>query len=389
MSSSAERGCLLVADISGYTDYVSGSPLEFAEDVVADVTELVVERLERAVRVNKLQGDAAFGYVLDGELDATKLLDTIEDCYFAFRGRLRGIAHSVSCTCPACTKVTKLDLKFIVHHGDFVRRTGPRGEELTGTDVIVVHRLLKNRVGEEFGLRAYAFHTDACVEALGLDPASLGFRRHFEEYPDVGRIAGYVSDLEARWQEEEDSNRIVVGDQEAAFRVDVVVVTGAEATWELLTAPQKRLQWQVDAIEQVDVGGRRATGTSSVCVDGRTKIYEEILDWRPFDYFTERLSLPNGAHAVLTTSLEPAEEGTRIVTLVRRDSGARFPWVSSSRRLRRRFQTRYARLAALAATQIPEGRRLPLAVPSVGVQRPSADGPPAKWQGLGTDPESV
>lgn len=35
MSARVERGILLVADISGYTDYVVGSPLEYAEDVVA------------------------------------------------------------------------------------------------------------------------------------------------------------------------------------------------------------------------------------------------------------------------------------------------------------------------------------------------------------------
>ena len=151
MPAATERGCLLVADISGYSGYVVGSPLESAEDVVADVTETVVGRLEPVVRVNKLEGDAAFGYAVDGEYDATMLLDTIEECYFAFRGRLRGIEHAVSCTCPACAKVADLDLKFVVHHGEFVRRAAARGEELTGHDVIVVHRLLKNGVAD--GLR--------------------------------------------------------------------------------------------------------------------------------------------------------------------------------------------------------------------------------------------
>jgi hypothetical protein len=358
---SAERGCLVVADISGYTDYVVDSPLEYAEDVVADVTGIVVERLEPIIHVNKLEGDAAFGYALDGELDATMLLDAIEECYFAFRGRLRGIAHSVSCTCPACTKVTNLDLKFVLHHGAFVRRASPRGEELTGNDVIVVHRLLKNGVAAALGLRAYALFTDACVRALALDPASLGLRRHVERYPDVGEVGGYVGDLESRWRDEQAKRRVRVGDEEAAFRVEVVVPAGNEVTWELLTSPQKRLLWQVDAIEQADVGGRRATGTSSVCVDGRSKIYEEILDWRPFDYFTERISLAGGVRAILTTSLEPSDGRTRVITCVRRDQGARLHWPRSARRFRRQLEARYARLANLASTQIPAERRLPLA----------------------------
>jgi uncharacterized protein YndB with AHSA1/START domain len=361
VSSSVEHGLLLLADISGYTGYVVGSPIEYAEEVVSDVTGTVVDRLDSVIHVNKVEGDAAFGYALDGELDATMLLDAVEECYFAFRGRLRGIEHAVSCTCPACTKVTDLDLKFVVHHGEFVRRASPRGEELTGNDVIVVHRLLKNGVTAVLGLRAYALFTDACVEALGLDPASLQFRRHVESHPDVGDVVGYVSDLEARWKNEQGRRRISVEEEEAAFRVEVTVPGSAELTWELLTSPQKRLLWQVDAIDQVDVGGRRATGASSVCVDGRTKIYEEILDWRPFDYFTERLSLPRGVRAVLTTSLQPGAGITRVVTRVRRDGGPRLAWLTAAWRLRRKLDARYARLAKVAPVQIPEDRRLPLA----------------------------
>lgn len=361
MPGAAERGCLVLADISGYSGYVVGSPLESAEDVVADVTETVVGRLEPVVRVNKLEGDAAFGYALDGEVDATMLLDTIEECYFAFRGRLRGIEHAVSCTCPACAKVAELDLKFVVHHGDFVRRAAGRGEELTGHDVIVVHRLLKNGVGEAFGLRAYVLFTDACLGALALDPAKLGLRPHVERYPDVGEVRAHVSDLDARWREEQGRRRVRVGEDEAAFRVEAVVPAGREVAWELLTSPQKRLLWQVDAIEQADRGGRRYTGTSSVCVDGRTKIYEEILDWRPFEYVTERLSLPRGVRVVLTTALEPGRDGTRVLTLARREQGGLLAWPAEARRLRRRLEERYARLAALARTEIPEERRLPLA----------------------------
>ena len=361
MAVSHERGCLLLADISGYTDYVAGSPLEYAEDVVADVTETVVSRLEAVIRVNKLEGDAAFGYALDGELDATMLLDVIEDCYFAFRGRLRGIEHAVSCDCAACTRVPDLDLKFVVHHGQFVRRVGSRGEELTGHDVILVHRLLKNDVSARLGLRAYALFTDACVEALGLEPGALGFRRHVERYADVGEAGAYVTDLEARWKLEQERRRVRVEADEAAFAVEASLAAGRELTWELLTSPQKRLLWQVDAIEPVELGGRRATGTASVCVDGRARIYEEILDWRPFEYFTERVSLSRGVRAVLTTELQPGERGTHVVTRVRRDSGTRVAWLAASRRLRKKLASRYDRLAGLVAREIPEERRLPLA----------------------------
>lgn len=242
MPPTADRGCLVIADISGYTEYVVTSPLEYAEDVVADVTAGVVERLEPILRVNKIEGDAAFGYALEEELDASMLLDT------------------------------------------------------------------------------------------------------------------------TRWDAERERRHVVVEPGEASFTVEVVLPAPPAVAWKYLTSPQRRLLWQVDGIEQADEGGRRCTGTSSVCIDGRAKIYEEILDWRPFDYFTERNTLSGGIRLVQTTSLEAEGGFTRVVTRGRPEGGRRLGWLAAGPRVRRRLQARYERLARLMPVEIPEERRLPLAV---------------------------
>ena len=71
-----------------------------------------------------------------------------------------------------------------------------------GSDVIVVHRLLKNHVADSLGLSAYALYTDALVQAMGLrDPAAAGMRAHRESFESVGEIAGWVSDLGSAWRE--------------------------------------------------------------------------------------------------------------------------------------------------------------------------------------------
>ena len=352
-----ERGYLVLADISGYTDYVVASPLEFAEDVVSDVTATVVRHLEPVLRVNKIEGDAAFCFAPEDEVDASMLLDAIEECYFAFRRRLRGIEHSTSCTCNACAKAPDLNLKFVVHHGEYVRRAGPRsGEELTGRDVILVHTLLKNDVPTALGLRGYALYTDAAVAALEVDPEAIRLRRHA-----TAGVAAWVADLQSRWDEELERHRVVVEPEEASFAVEALLPVAPAVAWEYLTATQRRLLWQVDAIEQADAGGRRLTGTASVCVDGRSKIYEEILDWRPFDYFSERVSLPGGVRVVQTTALESDAGGTRVVTRGRSESGGRLRSASATRSLRRKLEGQYDRLARLLPSQIPEERRLPLA----------------------------
>jgi len=327
------RGVFVIADISGYTGYVVHSPLEQAEDVVADVTTTIGEQLGHVLRLNKLEGDAVFAYAPQSGADASAVLDAVEQCYFAFRSRLEGIERSTSCSCAACRKAAELNLKFVVHAGEYVSRRGGHGEELTGRDVIVAHRLLKNTVAEAYGLTGYAVVTAAFAEAFGLDPAALGLDRHVESFPDVGDVPVYVLDLERRYADERERRRVVVAERDAAFTLEQRLPVPPPVAWEFLTAPDRRLLWQGANIEEVQAGGRRSTGTWSVCVDGRTRIYEEILDWRPFSYFTERRTSGRGRH-VLTTALEHDSDGGTVVRVRGRSEGRR-SMVGQARLVRR------------------------------------------------------
>lgn len=226
----------------------------------------------------------------------------------------------------------------MLHAGEWIRR----GDELTGGDVIVVHRLLKN----EIELSGYVLLTDAFAAAYGLSPELLGLRPHVESYPDVGDVHGFVADLEERYREERDRRRVAVEPEAAAFRIERHLPFAPAAAWELLTAPGKRLLWQVDDIEEAQQGGRRCTGTASICVEARTKIYEEILDWRPFEYFTESRTPAGGTRFLLTTVLTPTDGGTSVRVLGRPDGGRARPF--AARRLARRIRHDYDRLAALA-----------------------------------------
>jgi len=352
----AERGCLLIADISGYTDYVVESPLEYAEDVVADVTTTIADRLGPVLQVNKHEGDAVFGYALADEADGSMLLDAVEQCYFGFRRRLESIQHATSCSCNACTKVPELNLKFVVHYGEFIRRARGAGEELTGHDVILVHRLLKNAVVEALGPRGYMLMTEACVSALRLDPDVLGMHEHRETYDDVGELRGFVLDLDARYAEEDERRRVFVAPEDAAFELDALVGATPPIVWEYLTAPEKRMTWQGN-VEEASVGGRRCTGATSVCVDGRALVYEEILDWRPFDYFTESRTLPRSARVVLTTALEPVDAGTRVWVRGGKLNGSYgLRWRATRRGLVRRLRGDLDRLAAVVANASTSNR---------------------------------
>ena len=80
MAATPETGFLVIADLTGYTAYLSGSEIEHAPVIAGDLLETIVGRLEPPFRLAKFEGDAAFLFVEDGRADGSLLLDAIEAC---------------------------------------------------------------------------------------------------------------------------------------------------------------------------------------------------------------------------------------------------------------------------------------------------------------------
>ena len=124
-----------------------------------------------------------------------------------FAGAAVDVRQATACECTACVRIPDLDLKFVVHHGEAIFQKVAGRQELLGSDVIVVHRLLKNDVVEKQGTNAYALISQRTIDASDIDPAALGMVEHVETYDRIGDVRGWVHDLERRWQEEEARGR--------------------------------------------------------------------------------------------------------------------------------------------------------------------------------------
>jgi len=329
MLSQPEPACLVIADITGYTGFLAGAELDHAQDILAALMSTVVTAFRPAFKLAKLEGDAAFVYAMTPVVDSAELQDTIESCYFAFRRLLRDISRASTCECNACVLVPKLDLKVVAHHGEVVRQRIGGWEELVGSDVIVVHRLLKNHVAEETGFAAYAMYSEGCLAAMGLDdPAAAGLLEHREEFEGVGEVVGWIRDLEAAWRDELDRSRIVVEGKAIAKTYSIDVDAPRAIAWDWVTSPARRLQWQYGAtgITMVDgTAGRRGVGTVNHCVHGKDTFVEEVLDWQPIDYLTLQTQLPGPVPKLVNSFvLVDLEDGrTRIEMRVARPRSAK------------------------------------------------------------------
>jgi uncharacterized protein YndB with AHSA1/START domain len=322
-----EKGCLIIADISGYTKYLTGVELDHSTDILADLINTIVGSMRGTFTLAKLEGDAIFAYAADPDdlSEGPSLVTSIEGTYFAFRHRQAVIDRATSCTCDACSKIPTLNLKFVVHHGAYVVHEVAGSRELVGPDVIVAHRLLKNEIKEKLSLNGYAFFSGHCAERYGLDTTALTLHPHTEVYDDVGEIEGWVHDLDTRWAEELEQRVVRLRRDEPGVMVLEFELPGPPPlVWDHLTSPSKRLAWQLgtDDMIQDNPSGRRGVGTQNHCIHGDVTIEEEVLDWKPFDYVTIKVQSPMGPF-VYTFELTPLGDGsrTKLVDLMRLTGG--------------------------------------------------------------------
>ena len=181
-----ERVCLLLADLSGYTAYLANAEPDHAPALAGDLVETVVRELRPTFRLAKLEGDAAFLVAPLSDLDGPMLLDAIDATYDSFRRRMESVAGATTCDCASCSRVPDLDLKFVVHAGSVVRHRVAGREELTGTDAIIVHRLLKADSPSAAGLIRYALLTDAwCKRSRSMPPASAPYQQSSDSSTSV------------------------------------------------------------------------------------------------------------------------------------------------------------------------------------------------------------
>jgi len=200
MEPKTQTGYLVLADISGFTSFVAQTEIDHAHLALSFLLETIMEKLSSLLTIFQLEGDAVFAYVEESQLQEGKsLLGLIDQTYLAFREKALALYAGATCPCRACKALPTLDLKFMVHHGEFIIRQVAGVQHLLGTDVNLLHRLSKNHVSESTGWRGYALFTDQGLERMQTDKAS--FVQQTESYEHLGEIETYVRDMHIRYEE--------------------------------------------------------------------------------------------------------------------------------------------------------------------------------------------
>ena len=188
---------MFLADISGYTaflravaeahaaDMAAGTFVPKAYPLLGSLLDGIIERVAPPFAISKLEGDAVFGFAPEDELRlrGQSLLDCLSACYESYRARLGAARDLMTCTCDACSSIVGLDLKFVLHHGEYVLQSIAGHQELLGPDVTVAHLLMKNHVSDHIGRSPYALFTESAAAHLDVPLAhALPIDERYEHY---------------------------------------------------------------------------------------------------------------------------------------------------------------------------------------------------------------
>jgi hypothetical protein len=189
---------ITLADLSGYTKFMVENQLSAVHGqlCITFLIETLLREVDIPLQLQEIEGDAVFLYAAHpGDDDQwrdvldqvrTKLLRFFEVFY---AGSVTAM-ESTPCKCAICRNADDLTLKVIVHSGSAVFHSIAGSAQVSGTDVILAHRLLKNSVpGNE-----YLLMTESAYRDLGRDMEGE-FIEGRESYDELGSVKTFVRHL--------------------------------------------------------------------------------------------------------------------------------------------------------------------------------------------------
>lgn len=147
--STANHSLLFLPDISGFTNFIQTTEANHSQFVIAELLEILVQANTLDLELAEVEGDALFFYIEGHVPSMERILAQIETMFTAFYGHLKLLEKNRVCPCNACLTAPNLQLKIIIHCGELQFMTVQGKRKPFGTEVIEVHRLMKNSVSSD------------------------------------------------------------------------------------------------------------------------------------------------------------------------------------------------------------------------------------------------
>jgi len=133
-------------DISGFTQFVNETEIEHSTHIIQELLEIIISANQLNMELMEIEGDAVFFYRFGNTPSLKGIIEQSKTIFKKFHEHLLKYEHRRVCQCGACRTANNLTLKFIVHCGTVSSYYIRDRFKLIGKDIIILHRLLKNKV---------------------------------------------------------------------------------------------------------------------------------------------------------------------------------------------------------------------------------------------------
>jgi len=167
----AEKGTVIIPDISGYTEFVKSICVEAGRYIIRELLFSILNANKIGMNISEIEGDAILFYKFGKKPSTEEILKLYETMLKSFNRKLKEIeaimGHELS-----------LSLKLIAHYGTFSEYTIGSFKKLYGEPIIRAHTLLKNNIKSN----TYVLMTNAFASKKRCKKEEEFFYINYEQY---------------------------------------------------------------------------------------------------------------------------------------------------------------------------------------------------------------
>ena len=199
---------VILADISGYTRFMleNQTAALHGQGCITALIETLLREVDIPLQLQEIEGDALFLYAAHPGDEASwrdvlaQVRTKLPRFFEVFIAAMVPVAEATPCGCAICKNLDELKLKVIVHVGRAVFHTIAGRPQISGADVILAYRLLKNSQPN----REYLLLTEPAYQELGRG-MDAEFEAGVESCDGFGSVAIHVQRLDGAVERERSS----------------------------------------------------------------------------------------------------------------------------------------------------------------------------------------
>ncbi len=143
-----EPAFFCVPDITGFTKFIATTDMNFSREVIPALLRKLIDCNVLKMKIGEIEGDAIFFYKT-GRLPAVgRVAAQCIALYKTFSDFIRSVKDNDPENYERYLADSQLGLKIIIHYGDISIANIKGRIKLLGQDVIIAHKLLKNKVDD-------------------------------------------------------------------------------------------------------------------------------------------------------------------------------------------------------------------------------------------------